>query len=305
VTVDKEFPSYMEKELRLAPLTIRAYLRCVTDLLESREFSLESMRAVRDTEGMSAQWVNQNIAAFRSYGKFLQFKGLLVENPADEIKMIKVPKRLPKPFARENVLALFRAIEAVQQTPEVMQDRVILECLYGSGLRQSELANLRLGQVAPDRMTVIGKRNKERQTVVTREAWTALGLWTFMKLGDARTADLREIADDAALRDLCKRFPDWPILWSRPSLPVMALRDSRRWIARRCERWFTEVGLTPATNPNPHRMRHSFATHLLDAGQDLISLQAMLGHESMTSTAIYAQVGASSFARAQVNLNRQ
>jgi integrase/recombinase XerC len=305
VFVDPRFSAFLNTELRLASRTVQSYLGCTVRYFKDKEWNKDAIRQIAQRTDKSPEWVNLHLAACRAYGQFLVHTGQATENIALDVKLLKIPKRLPKPFERDNVMKLFECIEKAEPTPDVLQDRVILECLYGSGLRQSELASLTLGQVTPKAMTVIGKGNKERQTIVTEEAWDALAKWMFTRLQDDRCHELRTTIDEhAALRDLCQRFADYPILWTEHKLPVKALRDGRRWISRRCAVWFERAQLTEKRAPNPHRLRHSFATHLLDAGQDLPSIQSLMGHETITTTAKYLGVTTTGFAKARKAMSR-
>lgn len=303
--MDLRFPKWLETERQLSSRTITFYVKHVLAMLQTHGgFTPRIVREIRDTPGMSPQWVNQHIAAFRSYGDFLIAHDMRDENPAKEVTMRTIPKRLPKPFNRDAIKELFTAIESEEPSLEIMQDRLILESLYGSGLRQSELGSLRLGNFSPETLTVIGKGNKERQTIVTSTQWEVLGQWTFSQILDERARELRESIDDsAALRDMCRRRANWPILWTQ-GVPVMSLRDPRRWIARRCEIWFNKAGITAPGEINPHRLRHSFGTHLLDGDVDLRSVQSFFGHSDIRTTSGYLEVTTGSVHRARSALAR-
>ena len=303
--IDPRFPVWMTNDKRLSPVTVQIYLANVTRALQWGVFGLDLANYIRTLPNRSPEWTNQYLSALRAYGQFLISVGLATENPTLSARMVKVPERLPKPFEWDDIKLLFSTIETAEQTPNVIQERFILESLYGSGLRQTELANLTLGQCQPDSIRIIGKGNKERQTIMTASQWNVLGLHAITTVGDERTRELVEAIDQsAALRDLCKRKPDWPILWSNPTLPVMALRDSRRWISRRCQFWFERAGITVKNSPNPHRLRHSFGTQLLDGGSDIKTVQTLFGHKDIRTTSGYLKVTKNSYSRARVAIGR-
>jgi site-specific recombinase XerD len=303
--VDPRFPTWLAKEKELSDSTIKTYLKTVIPFVGQGDITTEAVRQVKATSGKSPQWINQHLAALRAYGHFLVDMKLAEENFAIPVKMVSVPERLPKPFDRDDMARLFRTIEAVEQTPEVTQDRFILESLYGSGLRQQELAALKLGDFSPSAVTLIGKGNKQRQSIVTESQWKMLTEWASSRIADARFHEVSQDIDvSAAMRDLTKRRADWPILWTNSNIAVKVLRDPRRWIARRCQRWFELAGITMPGETNPHRLRHSFGTHLLERGVDLQTVKTLFGHSDIRTTGGYLKVTQNSYNQARTAIGR-
>jgi integrase/recombinase XerC len=186
-------------------------------------------------------------------------------NPARSMRSPKVDKRLPQ-VAGEDAVATLVEADATHNSPATLRDRAILEVLYSSGLRVSELTGLcwrdvdqELGMV----MVRAGKGNKDRLIPIGEPALDALRRW--------RSA--------------------MPVAWSPEGPVITNLRGGRltaRAVQKMLARRLTVAGVeTPLT---PHGLRHCFATHLLNAGADLRSIQEMLGHSSLTTTQRYTHV---------------
>jgi integrase/recombinase XerC len=230
---------------RIEPGHARAYL---ADLLR---------RASRAT-------AQRRLAAIKAFFRHLEaVEGL--PNPAVALKTPKAERRLPRVPAEREVLTLIEA-DAEKQAPLALRDRAIVELLYSSGLRVSELAALNWQEIDA-RVGVVmvrsAKGNKDRVVPVGEPALAALRNW--------RAAAPAPVAPDG---------------------PVFVSRRGRRLTARSVEKLFerraVRAGLEASVNP--HALRHSFATHLLERGADLRSIQQMLGHASLSSTQRYTHV---------------
>ena len=215
---------------------------------------------------LSGESVYLEIAALRAFYKFAENEKLLPQNVAENLSLPRRWKRLPKALTDEEMKKLL-APES-PDSPENLCDRAILELAYASGLRLSELKNLRLEQLHLEAgfINVIGKGNKERVVPVGRKAVEAL-----MRYIEAARPKLVTPKSPATVFLTRRGTPFAPVtLWLR-----IKNRVRRAGIAR---------------NITPHMLRHSFATHLLEHGADLRVIQELLGHANISTTEIYTHV---------------
>lgn len=211
-------------------------------------------------QGLERKSMARKLAALRSFFKFLCSKGYLARNPVQRISSPKIGKRLPEFIYLEQMEKLLEIPDCT--TVLGARDQVILELLYGSGLRVSELAGLNQEDVDQDQLLlrVRGKGNKERIVPITHYALKAIQDYL----------NLRENSQRALL------------------LNYLGTRLSVRSIRRILDKLALEAGLPQ--HIHPHMLRHSFATHLLDGGADLRSVQELLGHAKLSSTQIYTHL---------------
>jgi integrase/recombinase XerC len=218
-------------------------------------------------QGYARTTVARRLAAMRSWCRFLCRQGALETNPAAGLRGPRQNKKLPHFVQRE---AMVRLLEAPPiDKPLGLRDRAILETLYSAGLRVSELTQLDLGDIdlSEGVAVVRGKGRRERLALLGSPAVEALGQWLV-----ARDGILGPRAAGLAALFLNKN----------------GTRLSARSVGRLLERYLAVAGLDPRTSP--HTLRHSFATHLLDAGADIRSVQELLGHRSLGTTQIYTHV---------------
>ncbi len=205
-------------------------------------------------------------AALRAFYKFAENEKLLPQNVAENLSLPRRWKRLPKALTNEEISKVLTP--EVPETPESLRDQAILELAYASGLRLSELKNLRLEQLHLEAgfINVIGKGNKERVVPVGRKAVDALNRY----IGSARPKLITPKSPANVF--LTRRGTPFAsvTLWLR-----MKKRISRAGIGR---------------NITPHMLRHSFATHLLEHGADLRVIQELLGHANISTTEIYTHI---------------
>jgi len=211
--------------------------------------------------------IARKLSAVRSFFRFLARKGFIQQNPAELIFTPKLDKVLPGYLTVDDTFRLLDADEG--QSLETLRSRAIFETLYSGGMRVSELAQANVFDVDFDQrvIRVHGKGNKERLVPLGRKAIAALRAY--------RAALQRE-----------RGIPlerDGPLVLNR-----RGGRLSTRSIARFLARTARACGLS--TPVAPHALRHSFATHLLDAGADLRAVQELLGHKSLSSTQKYTHV---------------
>lgn len=211
-------------------------------------------------QGLERKSMARKLAALRSFFKFLCKDGYLTQNPVQRISTPKLGRKLPEFLYLEQM-------EKLLQTPDCttvlgVRDQVILELLYGSGLRVSELAILNREDVDIDQMLlrIKGKGKKERLVPMTKYALEAIQAYL----------NMRENSQKALL------------------LNYQGSRLSVRSIRRILNNLANQAGLP--LHIHPHMLRHSFATHLLDGGADLRSVQELLGHAKLSSTQIYTHL---------------
>jgi integrase/recombinase XerC len=218
-------------------------------------------------QGYARATIGRRLAAVRSWCRFLCRQGTLTANPTDGLRGPRQDKPLPHFLGEDAIARLLEAPPA--DTPLGVRDRAILETLYSAGLRVSELTGLNLEDVDLDSglATVRGKGKRERLALLGRPALKALRRWLEQRGG---MASGRVRAPDAVF------------------LNKNGTRLTSRSVGRLLEKYLAQAGLDPRTSP--HTLRHSFATHLLDRGADIRSVQELLGHRSLGTTQIYTHV---------------
>lgn len=283
----EDFLLHLVVEKGRSPLTISAYrrdLRRYQLFLAERGVVLTSATA-RDVDefatslrsaGLAPSSTTRTLVAVRAMYRWLVAEELLDLDPTLSLETPKLPRPLPKALSEEQVLALLGAVEArVESDPDplALRDLALLELLYGTGARISEVCGLGFGDVDLDGALVrlFGKRSKERIVPLGRPAIRALAVW-FDEGRPALAPAAWRSRDDA----------DAVFLGARGS----RLTRQGAWLV--LQRWARAVGL--ADQVSPHVLRHSCATHLLDHGADIRSVQELLGHASVSTTQIYTRV---------------
>jgi integrase/recombinase XerC len=211
--------------------------------------------------------IARRLAAVRSWCRFLCRQGALATNPTDGLRGPRQDKKLPHFVQRDDMLRLLSAPQGDDAFG--LRDRAILETLYSAGVRVSELTGLDVDDVDMDggTATVRGKGKRERLAVLGSAAVEAVRVW---------------LAARAGLATRARRTPQALFLNRNGT------RLTSRSVGRLLEKHLAVAGLDPRTSP--HTLRHSFATHLLDAGADIRSVQELLGHRSLSTTQIYTHV---------------
>ncbi len=224
----------------------------------------------RPARKLSGESVYLEITALRAFYKYAENEKILPANIAENLSLPRRWKRLPKALSNEEIKKLLMPEEIA--SPENLCDQAILELAYASGLRLSELKNLRLEQLHLDAgfINVIGKGNKERVVPVGKKAVAALERY-FSPAGRPKLVTPKSPAN-VFLHSRGKAFAS-VTLWKR--------------IKNRVQRAGIERNITP------HMLRHSFATHLLEHGADLRVIQELLGHATIGTTEIYTHVAGS------------
>ncbi len=269
----EEYLVALRVERGLARNTLAAYqrdLRQYQDFLEGREPTEdlvgEFIAALRQ-QGLADSTINRKVAAIRGLHRFLAREGI---RPVDPTAIIEGPRR-PDPFPK--ALTVEEAI-ALMETPgsataAARRDSAILEFLYGTGARVSETVGLDLGDLdLTDRVVLVtGKGNKQRLVPLGSKAVNALGAW----LPDRLSMKRRDEPGDPVFLNLRGR------------------RLSRQGVFNIVKKHADEAGIARA-KVSPHVLRHSAATHMVEAGADLRTVQEMLGHATISTTQVYTRV---------------
>jgi integrase/recombinase XerC len=275
------FLQFLKIERNCSSLTIKSYSEDLQSILEYfRDFaggipavgdvtiaSLRGYVAYLHECEYSRSTMARRLACLRSFFRYCCREQLTATNPAKALRTPRAGRRLPHFLSTEQVAQLLEAPPANQ--PFGLRDRAILETLYSAGLRVAELAALDKDDWNRDAdiLRVVGKGRKERVAPVGRYAAQALARWL-----DVRNPDAAASASHQAAMFLNKN----------------GRRLTTRSVGRLLEKYIRQTGLDRLTTP--HTLRHSFATHLLDGGADLRSVQELLGHKSLTTTQIYTHV---------------
>ena len=208
-----------------------------------------------DAQGYARRSIARKTSAIRAFLSDSVRRGRLDSNPADGLARPKIPRTLPKAFSQKAAVSLIEVIDG--DDPKSLRDRAVLETLYATGVRVSELASLTLdGVVGRDRLTVTGKGGRDRVIPLGIHAREAID--RYVKAG--RPYLIGERPSRA--------------LWIGGRGAPMSARTLRRSVQARAGTF-------------PHALRHSFATHLLERGADLTSVQQLLGHVELGTTQIY------------------
>lgn len=277
-----DFLTHLGLEKNSSAQTVKSYredlsqaLGFVRDLyqkgsVEARDWNTRTLRAFLawlHEQGYAKSTVARRLAAVRSFGKFLCRQGVLKTNPADALRGPRLDKKLPHFLTVADVQRLLTAPPA--GTPVGRRDRAMLETLYSAGVRVSELVGLNVADIdLTDGVLVVrGKGKKERLALLGDAARKAVRAW----LPD-RDAILSETKSEEPAVFLNKAGG----------------RLTTRSVARLLAKHLAKAGLDARTSP--HTLRHSFATHLLDAGADIRGVQELLGHKSLATTQVYTHV---------------
>lgn len=280
----KRFLTYLSVEKGFSENTLAAYQNDLSQLAAFVEeeasktgempswsnFSRQTMLAYQlnlKERNYAATTLARKIAAAKSFFKFMMTEGKITENPTQNVASPNVGRLLPKPISLKQVRLLLDQ-PAKQSTPEAKRDRAMLELLYASGMRVSELISLNLDDIDIEGGFVrcLGKGNKERMIPIYRQAAIVVDEYT------------------------------------REARPQIVRRDSEKalFLNRRGERltrqgfWQILKGYAKAAGLDaeitPHTLRHSFATHMLSGGADLRSVQELLGHANISTTQVYTHL---------------
>jgi len=231
-----------------------------------KEHVREYLAALHD-RGATSRTIARRVASLRRYFAWAIRSGTSKTNPTDAVHTPTVKGRLPRPLDSETVARLVSSEDEVAPEWRRARDRVVLEILYGSGLRVSEVCGLTLQSVSSDgsSLRVMGKGSKERMVPLSAPAIEAIRRWLTVR---------HEVAGETTGSSL--------VLSARGN--ALSRRDCTRLLDEACERADIPGGT------HPHALRHSFATHLMDNGADTRSIQELLGHSDASTTQRYTHV---------------
>ena len=271
----KRFLNYLAVEKGLARNSLESYER---DLRKYFVFlKLKAPEAIGPQDvlaflshcssaGLATPSVARSLSAVRGFHKYLLIDGLARTDPTENIETPRGWKRLPRTLNSGEVESLLDQPD--RSTPRGLRDKAMLELLYATGLRASELVGLRLQDVNLERgyVMTVGKGSKERT----------------VPLGEVALVRLKDYLDRAR-----------PLLLKGSEADALFVTSRKRQISRQMfwegiKQYVRKAGIMK--NVSPHTLRHSFATHLLDNGADLRAVQAMLGHADISTTQIYTHV---------------
>lgn len=273
-----EYLSALAVDRGLAPNTIAAYRRDLADYLhflagaEPNPAAVEKFAQALTGKGLAATTISRKLAAVKGLHRFLVAEGWSETDPTALLR----PPRPPDPFPR--ALAVHQAISLVEApdlgTVAGRRDRALLEVLYGTGARVSEATNLTLHDLdLVDRVVrLTGKGNRQRQVPLGTKAVAAIGGWLPDRLAVSARARPASVKDRDAL-----------------FLNLRGRTLSRQSAFRIVRRYAAAVGIDP-TLVSPHTLRHSAATHMVEGGADLRSVQVLLGHAKISTTQVYTRV---------------
>ncbi|WP_438432264.1 site-specific tyrosine recombinase XerD [Gorillibacterium sp. sgz500922] len=271
------FIQHVSAEKGLAPNTLESYERDisqylvflrgegVTELKDSRRIHIQKYLLELKNRGRAASTVSRSLVSIRSFYQYLTGEGVIAGgNPALQLEAPKLDKRLPHVLSVEEVVQLLEAPET--GTAAGVRDKVMLEMLYATGVRVTELISLDVSKVNPELgfIECSGKNRKERVIPIGKTA----AKWLRLYLRDMRACMLRDGSDEPAL-----------------FINHLGSRLTRQGFWKIIKKYAREARIEQEITP--HTLRHSFATHLLDGGADIRSVQEMLGHADLSTTQVY------------------
>jgi integrase/recombinase XerD len=278
--LSQQFANYLKLERSLSDNSVQAYVRDVAKLRQFIDISnlevspqqvttqliQDFLKYIGELE-LSAYTQSRMLSGIKSFYDFLVYEEIMTSNPAQLIDSPKIGRKLPEVLSLIEIEQLFDAID--HSSPEGQRNRAMLEVLYSSGLRVSELINLKVSNIYFDIgfLRIVGKGNKERLVPVGKSALKYVKIY----INDVR-----------------------PHIVAKPGYENFAFLNRRGKGLTRVMIFTIIKNLTLKAGIkktiSPHTFRHSFATHLIEGGADLRAVQEMLGHESITTTEIYTHL---------------
>jgi integrase/recombinase XerC len=277
-----QFLRYLATERNASDLTIKSYREDLFGLMQWLETTIGNLPATDELTpqtlrqfqsalqeaGYARTTISRKLASLRSFYRFAQRQGLATSNPAKPLRNPRRQRKLPLVLTGEEIGRLLAAPPLIDVAG--LRDRAILETMYSAGLRVSEVVGLSDGDLDFDEQ-IIRVRGKGR-----KERISPLGSYAIGAIVDYRRQRTRHVTEESKGRDAAvfvNRFGN---------------RLTTRSVGRMLEKYIATAGLD--SRVSPHTLRHSFATHLLDRGADIRSVQELLGHKSLATTQIYTHV---------------
>ncbi len=269
------FLKHLESERRLSPHTVSNYQRDLKEaarVLRQPDWAgvtvhdIRSLVATLHRQGKGGKTIARQLSTLRTFYRYLMREGIAKDNPVMDVRAPKSGKRLPKALDADQVSQLLDA-GIDKSDPLSLRDQAIMELFYACGLRLAELLSLDIDSIdmSAAQLLVTGKGNKTRQLPMGKPAVTALKRWL-----KARTLFVKDSAEKAVF------------------LSKNGKRLSPSSVQQRLKRHALERGLDD--HLHPHKLRHSFATHLLESSGDLRAVQELLGHADLATTQVYTHL---------------
>lgn len=270
----KEFLDYLNYERNYSKDTISSYGNDLEeymlylesfnkDILKIKYNDIKDYLTFLNNKKNNSSTVCRKISALRSFYKYLVNRNITDVNPFLSVKLPKKDKKLPRFFSYNELEELFDVPDL--STPLGQRDRLILEMLYATGVRVSELINIKVNDIKGREIKILGKGNKER----------------YVEFGEYAEEILQLYLHDG-YKMLNKKNSEYLFL----NKNYTKLTD--RGVRFLLDKIISDTAINK--NISPHMLRHSFATHLLNEGCDLLSVQQLLGHESLSATSIYTHI---------------
>lgn len=238
--------------------------KSVGDLLAVTKKDLQKFMTELSEKGMTAASISRKISALRGFYRFLMIEKIIKNNPATGLDLPKREKKLPKLLTRDEIDLLISSAGDIRTSVRL---RAMLEVMYASGLRVSELCELPMSAILGDKLLIRGKGNKERLVPMHKEALSALNKYFELQIPNSESRSSKYV------------FPS-------NGRTGHITRDAFFKLIKKCA---VLAGIEP-DRVSPHKLRHSFASHLLANGANLRAIQIMLGHEDISTTQIYTHV---------------
>lgn len=266
-------------EKRCSPHTVNAYQTDIEQFVEylSSQYALSSpdeatQAIVRSwlaklvDEGLTSRSINRKLSALKAYYNHQLRLGEMKTNPASRVNTLKIPKRLPVSVSKAEIHSALYSQDEHETDFSIRRDHLILELLYGTGIRLSELTGLKISDVdfGSQTIKVTGKRNKQRIVPLGNKLLEVIQAYLEERKKLAETG-----TEEIILTDKGKK-----------AYSVFIYRTVTRYLG--------EAGVKG--RKSPHVLRHTFATHMLNAGADLNAIKELLGHASLAATQIYTHV---------------
>lgn len=266
-------------EKRCSPHTVNAYQTDIEQFVEylSSQYALSSPDEANQAivrswlaklveEGLTSRSINRKLSALKAYYNHQLRLGEMKTNPASRVNTLKIPKRLPVSVSKAEIHSALYSQNEQETDFSIRRDHLILELLYGTGIRLSELTGLKISDVdfGSQTIKVTGKRNKQRIVPLGNKLLEVIQAYLEERNKLAETG-----TEEVILTDKGKK--------------AYSL-----FIYRKVTRYLGEAGVKG--RKSPHVLRHTFATHMLNAGADLNAIKELLGHASLAATQVYTHV---------------
>ncbi|WP_262248248.1 tyrosine-type recombinase/integrase [Parapedobacter soli] len=269
------FIRFITYERRFSKHTVAAYsheLAVYADYLEATDTDITRIThrqaraylAMRLDSGRSPVSVNRSLAALRTYYRFLMREGVTAQNPFALVKALKTPKKLPVTVDKDKLTALLDTAEVFPDTFEGLRDKMVLELLFGTGIRLAELLQIREEHIDfyNGNIRIFGKRNKERLVPMNKSLQMLLRYYIDEK-------NIQHFDNKSPYLIVTKKGKD--------AYPGLIYDIVTHYLS----------GISAQRKKSPHVLRHTFATTLLDNGADLNAIKELLGHAGLAATQVY------------------